>query len=271
MPFSPPQVQAFLDLVREKWGYDFSGYAEASLNRRLRRVAELAHTQSLEKLGKRLQADPHAFEWFLENFTVNVTEMFRDPEFYMYLRKHVFPALETFPHINIWHAGCSTGEEVYSMAIMLHESGLLPRCRLYATDINPANLEKARAGIVPTQMLKEYIQNYRLSGGVEDFTQYYTALYGNAIFQKELRDKITFLQHNLVADGVFNEFHLIVCRNVFIYFKRNLQEQVLEQFAESLAPLGYLALGTKESILSARIQSRFEVASRPLKIYRKKY
>lgn len=271
MPFSPPEVQAFLQLVRERWGYDFSGYAEASLQRRLRRVAELAHTQSLEKLGRRLQSDSHAFNWFLENFTVNVTEMFRDPEFYVYLRKHIFPVLETFPHINIWHAGCSTGEEVYSMAIMLHESGLLPRCRIYATDLNPANLEKAKAGIVPTQMLKEYIQSYRLSGGVEDFTQYYTALYGNAIFQKELREKITFLQHNLAADGVFNEFQLIVCRNVFIYFKRSLQEQVLGLFAGSLAPLGYLALGTKESILSASAQSRFEVVSRPMKIYRKKY
>ncbi len=271
MPFSIPQVHAFLNLVREKWGYDFSGYAEASLHRRLRRVAELAHTPSLEKLGKRLQSDPHAFNWFLENFTVNVTEMFRDPEFYACLRKQIFPVLETFPHINIWHAGCSTGEEVYSMAILLQESGLLSRCRIYATDLNPANLEKARAGIVATPMLKEYIQNYRLSGGVEDFTQYYTALYGNAIFQKELREKITFLQHNLVADGVFNEFQLIIWRNVFIYFKRNLQEQVLGLFTESLAPLGFLALGTKESILSARIQARFEVASRPMKIYRKKY
>ncbi len=269
MPFSQPQVQAFLQLVKDRWGYDFSGYAEASLARRLRRCAELAHTQSLEKLGQRLISDPHAFDWFLQNFTVNVTEMFRDPEFYLYLRKEIFPVLETFPRINIWHAGCSTGEEVYSMAILLHEAGLLSRCRIYATDINPANLEKAKAGIVPTNMLKEYIQNYRLSGGVEDFTQYYTALYGNAIFQKELREKITFLQHNLAADGVFNEFQLILCRNVFIYFKRHLQAQVLSLFSDSLSPLGYLALGTKEAILSSKTKGNFEVVSRPMKVYRK--
>lgn len=270
MPFSQPQVQAFLQLVHDKWGYDFSGYAEASLNRRLRRCADLAHTQSLEKLGQRLVSDPHAFNWFLENITVNVTEMFRDPEFYLYLRKHIIPVLATFPRINIWHAGCSTGEEVYSMAILLHESGLLPRCRIYATDVNPANLEKAKAGIVATPMLKEYIQNYRMSGGVEDFSQYYTALYGNAIFQKDLRDKITFLQHNLAADEVFNEFQLILCRNVFIYFKKSLQARALGLFSESLSPLGYLALGTKEAILLTSAQAGFEVISRPMKIYRKK-
>ncbi len=270
MPFSQTQVQALLQLLKDKWGYDFSGYAEASLQRRLRRCAELAHTSSLEELGRRLVTDPHAFNWFLENITVNVTEMFRDPEFYAYLRTHIFPALATFPSINIWHAGCATGEEAYSIAILLHETGLLPRCRIYATDINPASLEKARAGIVPIPTLRESIQNYRLSGGREDFTQYYTARYGNAIFGKELRANIHFMPHNLTADGVFNEFQLIICRNVFIYFSRPLQEQVLQLFADSLSPMGYLALGMKEAILSEQTFSRFEAVSSSFKIFRRK-
>jgi chemotaxis protein methyltransferase CheR len=270
MNFSGVQVATFLQQVKDQWGYDFSDYAEASLQRRLQRCMDLAHVTSLEDLGRRIFTDRKAFDWFLSHFTVNVTEMFRDPEFYAYLRTHILSVLETFPNINIWHAGCSSGEEVYSLAILLHEHNLLSRCRIYATDLNPANLEKARAGIIPVEMLKEYIQNYRQSGGIGEFSQYYTARYGNAIFSKELRDRIVFLQHNLVTDGVFNEFQLILCRNVFIYFNRALQEKVLELFWESLSPLGYLALGTKEAIMSSKMQRRFETISK-LKVFRKKY
>jgi chemotaxis protein methyltransferase CheR len=195
--------------------------------------------------------------------------MFRDPLFYQALSQKVLPMLASYPYIKIWHAGCSTGEEVFSMAILLHEAGLLERSRIYATDINPANIERAKTGIIPLEAMKDYTANYLKAGGQQDFASYYTARYKHAIIHKHLRSSISFLQHNLVTDRVFNEFQFVCCRNVMIYFNKVLQNQVVNLFCESLSPLGYLALGSKESLLFTKAKSKFEVVDSQQKIYRK--
>jgi chemotaxis protein methyltransferase CheR len=202
--------------------------------------------------------------------TVNVTEMFRDPQFYMALREIVLPRLASYPIIKIWHAGCASGEEVFSMAILLQEAGLLDRCRIYATDLNKDNLEKAGSGIIPLKQMREYTHNYIRAGGIHDFSDYYTARYDNAIIHPALRRNIIFFQHNLVTDQVFNEFQLICCRNVFIYFNRNLQGRVVNLFYESLTSLGYLALGIKESLQYTDEQKQFDAVSSVNKIFRRK-
>ncbi len=264
------EIQRFLEVVHQKWGYDFSDYAEASLTRRIHYCLGAAGNLTLSELTKRITDDERVFNWFLEHFTVNVTEMFRDPPFYKMLREEVIPFLATYPRINIWHAGCSTGEEVYSLAILLQEAGLLHRCSIYASDLNGANLEKAKRGIVPISAIRDYTQNYRLAGGGEDFSKYYTAQYEYALIKKSLHERVNFFAHNLATDGVFHEFQLILCRNVLIYFKRQLQERVLTLFTDSLSPGGYLALGTKESIAAPGLQNRYTVVSRPDKLFRKK-
>lgn len=210
------------------------------------------------------------FQWFLETLTVNVTEMFRDPSFYAGLRDEVLPKLASYPSIKIWHAGCATGEEVFSMAILLHEAGLLSRTRIYATDLNPANLDNAQKGILPLSQMKEYTQNYQRSGGKKEFSEYYTARYDQAILRKDLRENIVFLHHNLVTDGVFNEFQLICCRNVLIYFNKDLQNKVLRLFYDSLAPLGFLGLGIKESMLFSDLRNKFDTVQPGTKIFRRK-
>lgn len=206
---------------------------------------------------------------FIQEITVNVTEMFRDPQFYKKLNDKVLPVLASYPSIKIWHAGCSTGEEVYSLAILLHEMDLLKRVRIYATDINTLALEKARKGIIDVRLVKEYTRNYIKAGGKSDFSSYYTARYDNAIIHRHLRERVVFSQHNLVADSVFNEFQLICCRNVLIYFNSFLQNRVLQLFYNSLSPLGYLALGIKESLLFTGLQHKFEVADGTAKIFRR--
>jgi chemotaxis protein methyltransferase CheR len=216
-----------------------------------------------------LSKNKATFEYFLEQVSVNVTEMFRDPEFFRELKEQVFPRLATYPLIRIWHAGCATGEEVYSMAILLHEAGLLQRTRIYATDINPVNIEKAKKGIMTLQGIKDYTANYIKAGGIKEFSGYYTALYNNALIGKDLRENILFSQHNLVTDQVFNEFQLVCCRNVMIYFNKTLQNKVMHLLHDSLAPLGYLALGPKESLLFTEIGDRFEVVSAASKIFRR--
>ena len=264
------EIQTFLEAVHQKWGYDFSNYAEASLTRRINYCLSIAGKPTLSEFTKRVAQDERVFNWFLEHFTVNVTEMFRDPPFYKMLREEVLPFLATYPRINIWHAGCSTGEEVYSLAILLQEAGLLHRCSIYASDLNPANLEKAHRGIVPISAIRDYTQNYRLSGGTEDFSLYYTAQYEYALIKKSLHEAVHFFPHNLATDGVFHEFQLVLCRNVLIYFNRELQERVLTLFTDSLAGGGFLALGTKESIAAPALQNQYNVLSRPNKVFRKK-
>jgi chemotaxis protein methyltransferase CheR len=212
--------------------------------------------------------DGNYFNRMVEEITVNVTEMFRDPLFYKVMRDEILPIVGTKPFIRIWHAGCSTGEEVYSMAILLREANLLHKTLLYATDINPAVLESAKNGVFPLRMMKEYSENYRTSGGKKDFSMYYTANYGHAKFDETLSQRMVFSQHNLVSDRSFNEFDLILCRNVLIYFDKELQDRALLLFDESLARLGFLALGTKESIKFSAIQNRYKQHHKD-KIWRK--
>lgn len=266
---SNTDLNDIIDLITVRYGYDFSNYAKASLLRRVQRVVDISDIKTVYELKFQLTNNKAFFYFFLQTITVNVTEMFRDPYFYQEMRNNVIPTLATYPSIKIWHAGCSTGEEVYSMCILLKEAGILNRARIYATDINANNLEKAKAGILPLKQMREYTANYIQSGGQDEFSNYYTARYDNAIISKELRKNIIFSPHNLVTDSVFNEFQLICCRNVMIYFDRALQNRVYNLFYESLSPLGFLAIGSKESMLFATNKDKFETISAQHKIYRR--
>ena len=266
---STAELDEILTLVRVVYGYDFTNYDQASLKRRILRCMSLVNIQTVFALRFQLANDAAFFAWFLQTIMVNVTEMFRDPPFYTTLREKVLPLLASYPIIKIWHAGCSTGEEVYSMAILLKEASLLERCRIYATDLNGANLEKARLGHMPTQMMSEYALNYKQAGGKTDFSSYYTVHGDHVVMNKNLRDSILFAQHNLVTDRVFNEFQLVCCRNVLIYFNKDLQNHAIRLFHDSLASLGYLAIGSKESLLFTDLQSQFEPVSAENKIFRR--
>jgi chemotaxis protein methyltransferase CheR len=263
------EVEEFVMLVKQQYGYDFSNYAMASFKRRLQRVMDKSRRRDFAGLQNAILNDKGFENLLLENITVNVTEMFRDPFFYKQLAEKVLPVLASYPSIKIWHAGCSTGEEVFSLAILLHEAQLLKRCLIYATDVNLANIGKAAQGIIDAGMMKDYTQNYIKAGGKNDFSSYYTARYGHAIIRKDLRQKIVFSRHNLVSDEVFNEFQLVFCRNVLIYFNRTLQNRVIGLFYNSLAPLGYLALGTKESLLFTDVKDSFDTVEAGAKIFRK--
>lgn len=263
------ELDVIITLIFDKYGYDFSGYAHASLLRRINKVAEQLKANGAQELMDLLLADSSHFYTFLETVTVNVTALFRDPAFFIALRELVFPMLATYPIIKIWSAGCATGEEAYSLAILLKEAGLYQRTRIYATDLNPGNLDTARRGILPLHYMKQYTQNYQLAGGQRDFSDYYTAHYNHAMLDQELRRHILFSQHNLVTDQVFNEFQLILCRNVLIYFNKDLQDRVLTLFYHSLGKLGYLALGAKESLLFTEVRSHFENIHQQYRIFRK--
>jgi chemotaxis protein methyltransferase CheR len=262
------EITQLLNLLLEQYGYDFSGYTRASVKRRIVRLMSADKTNALPLMMQRIKFDADYARRFIEEITVNVTEMFRDASFYQCLRNTILPILNTYPLIRIWHAGCSTGEEVYSMAILLKEENLYRKSLLYATDINQGVIEKARKGIFPISQMKMYSNNYILAGGKEDFSKYYTANYGYARFDEALSEKIIFATHNLVADKSFNEFQLIVCRNVMIYFDQELQETVLQLFDGSLEGLGFLALGAKETIRFSSIASRFRQVEKE-KIWRK--
>lgn len=262
------ELDLLINEVYEYYGYDFSGYSQASFGRRISRLMEVDGFRSFADFLSKVRSEPEYFKRMVEEITVNVTEMFRDPAFYRVLRATILPELATKPFIRIWHAGCSTGEEVYSMAIMLEEANLMHKALLYATDINPQVLETAKKGIFPLRMMKEYSENYVHSGGKNDFSGYYTANYGFAKFNERFTEKMVFAQHNLVSDRSFNEFDLILCRNVLIYFDKQLQDHALSLFDESLANLGYLALGTKESIKFSSIQKKYQQHDRD-KIWKK--
>ena len=245
---SDEDVETLLKDIVEVSGYNFYDYSRASLKRRINRLYMLDKHLSFAEFRYKIKSDGDYLKRFVEEITVNVTEMFRDPHFYKTLRSEVLPLLATFPFIRIWHAGCSTGEEVYSMAIMLKELNLLHKCILYATDINHDVLEKARKGVFPVSFMKQFSENYQEAGGTNEFSAYYTAKYDKAKFNEELSNNMIFAQHNLVSDGSFNEFQLIICRNVLIYFDRPLQETVFKLFDNSLEALGFLALGSKETL-----------------------
>ena len=234
--------------LAQKHGYDFTNYARASLRRRVNRLMIIDHFSSFAELLYRVKTDTEYLKRFVEEVTVNVTEMFRDPSLYKLIREQVLPVLATHPFIRIWHAGCATGEEVYSMAILLDEAGLLHKSLLYATDLNPTNVDAVKGGVFPLRHMKQYSENYIISGGKKDFSSYYTAMYDRVKFDARLRSRMTVASHNLVSDRSFNEFQLIFCRNVLIYFDKVLQDRVLRLFDESLEKLGFLVLGSKENI-----------------------
>jgi chemotaxis protein methyltransferase CheR len=252
------QIEILLSDMLEQYGYDFTGYSKASLKRRITRLYGLDRVLSFAEFRYKINNDSIYFKRFVEQITVNVTEMFRDPQFFRILREEVLPTLGTYPFIRIWLAGCSTGEEAYSISILLKELNLLHKSLIYATDLNPRVLEKAAQGMFGMSQMKQYSENYNLSGGTEDFSSYYTANYSLAKFNDDLKSKIIFSTHNLVSDHSFNEFQLILCRNVLIYFDRDLQHKVLDLFDESLEELGFLALGTKETIDFSRIYKKYK-------------
>jgi len=262
------ELDILLNDLFTRYGYDFTEYSRASLQRRVQRLFTLDRFPSFAEFRHRLQHDPLYFRRFVEEITVNVTEMLRDPSFYQILRTSILPVLATYPFIRIWHAGCSTGEEVYSMAILLKEAGLLHKSLLYGTDINPLVIEKARKGIFPVSQMQKYSENYIHAGGMNDFSAYYTAKYHLAKFDSSLTGKMIFSTHNLVSDFSFNEFQLILCRNVLIYFERSLQSKVFKLFDYSLENFGYLALGSKESLRFSPIADRYRQIGKE-KIWRK--
>jgi len=262
------ELEDVIHLVNKVHGYDFNEYSRASLKRRVSRVMGLRKL-SLFELNNRLVNDNDFFEYFLKEITVNVTEMFRDPDFFNILREKVLPYLSSYQQINIWTAGCSTGEELYSLAILLQEQGLLGRSLLYGTDVNSDVIDHAKKGIYDLKNMKLYSENYRESGTRHSLSEYYTAMYDAAVINQNLRDKTSFSIHNLVSDGVFNQFQLISCRNVLIYFTVSLQEKVIQLLYDSLQPLGFLCLGSKESLRNEAIARCFKLIDKKSNIYQK--
>ena len=224
---------------------------------------------TISGLQEKLLHVPAAMDRFLLTVSINVTSLFRDPEFFLTLRTKVLPILGTYPFLRIWHAGCSTGEEVYSLAILLQEEGLYDRCRIYATDMNALVLKQARAGIFPVSTLQQGAANYARSGGVKSLSEYYTSLDGEAIFRASPRENILFSQHNLALEGSFNEFHLILCRNVMIYFTKPLQQRVHQLLYESLSMFGILGIGSKETLQFTPHEKDYEQLGVGSKLYRR--
>jgi chemotaxis protein methyltransferase CheR len=263
------EIQLLLEGVFSYYGFDFRDYASASLKRRIWKITRSENLTTISGLQEKILHDRACLERFLLGLSVNVTAMFRDPSFYTAFRSKVVPLLRTYPFIRIWCAGCSSGEEVYSMAILLQEEGLYHRCRIYATDINEIVLKQAKAGIFTLELMQQYVQNYLQSGGKQSLSDYYTAAYNNAIFHSSLKENIVFSAHNLVTDGSFNEFNVVLCRNVLIYFNQALQEKVHKLLYESLCIFGVLGLGHKESLTFTPYYKYYqELASRE-KLYRR--
>ena len=263
------EIELLLEGIYRHYGFDFRSYAYASIRRRLWRRIEAEGLKTVSSLQDRLLHEPAMMERVLLDLSINVTAMFRDPTFYLAFRQKVVPLLRTYPFIRIWHAGCSTGEEVYSMAILLEEEGLYERARIYATDINEVVVHRARAGIFPLERMQEYTENYIRAGGTRSFSEYYVAKYDGALFSPALQRNVVFSQHNLVTDRSFAEFNVILCRNVLIYFDRDLQMRVHGLFHESLVHLGILCLGSKETLRLSNYEGSYEELSGAEKIYRK--
>lgn len=264
------QYRNLLESIKRVYGYDFTQYSEASLRRRIHAFMANRKIAGVESLEQTILRDEAMFEEFIRDISVTVTEMFRDPLFYLSLRENIMPRLATYPFIKVWIAGCATGEEVYSVAILLKEAGLLHRTVIYATDINQKSIMIAKDAVYPVQYMKLYTSNYQQSGGARAFSEYYKANYDAVIFDKGLRQNIVFAPHNLVDDKAFNEFQMIFCRNVMIYFNQELQKRVINLFYESLCTFGFLCLGTKESLLFSDKQKEFEEVDRRQKIYMRK-
>lgn len=263
-------IQNLTEAIHKKYGYNFADYSADSFQRRLNSFMIRFAVSDLDELEKKVLNDDHFFNKFLEEITVNVTEMFRDPEFFKTLREEIIPQFANLPLIRIWHAGCSTGEEVYSMAILLKEAGFLDRSLLYATDINQLVLEKAAARKFALDQIQQSEKNYRNAGGLNNLTDYFTVEGKTILFNEDLRRRMVFSPHNLAADKSFNEFNLILCRNVLIYFNSGLQNRVIRLFADSLPTGGLLALGSKEGIDVTYFKDEFEAVNRRRRIWQKK-
>ena len=263
------ELRLLMEAIYLKYSYDFRDYTGASQKRRVLYALGQLGFANISALQERVLRDPALFAQLLQYLTIPVSEMFRDPAYFLALRRQVVPVLHTYPSLTVWVAGCSTGEEVFSLAILLREEGLLERTRIYATDINPASLEKARQGIFPLESIRSYTANYQRAGGQRAFSDYYTAAYEAARFDPSLCADVIFADHSLATDSVFAETHLVSCRNVLIYFNRQLQDRALGLFHESLCHRGFLGLGAKESIDFSGYAERFEVLSRAERVYRK--
>ncbi|OBZ16252.1 chemotaxis protein CheR [Bacillus sp. FJAT-27264] len=263
------EIELLLDGVHRLYGYDFRNYALPSLKRRIWHHVHAENLSSISALQEKVLHDRSCFERFVYSLSIPVTEMFRDPGLFLTFRQKVIPLLRTYPYIRIWHAGCSTGEEVYSMAILLHEEGLYDKARIYATDMNDRSLQQAKEGVYEISKMQQYTKNYLEAGGTRAFSEYYTAKYNSVILQPYLRKNIIFAEHNLATDTSFNEFNVIFCRNVMIYFNDDLRNHVHGLFDESLGRFGVLVLGSKESIHFTRYSDSYEPLDRVEKIYRK--
>jgi chemotaxis protein methyltransferase CheR len=263
------ELELLLEGIHRRYGFDFREYAPASLRRRVHRRMAGEHVATVSALQDIILRDPAVMERLLLDLSVNVTAMFRDPGFYLAFRLKVVPLLRTYPFTRVWVAGCSTGEEVYSLAILLAEEGLAERTRIYATDINEVVVDRARQGVFPLEKMQEYTQNYIRAGGTRAFSEYYVARYDAARFSSALVENVVFAQHNLASDAAFNEFQVVSCRNVMIYFGKPLQEHVHTLFYESLATFGVLALGQKETIRFSPHEDAYEELDAAERLYRK--
>jgi len=264
------EMQLLLDAIYLKYHCDFRGYAGSSLKRRLTTALGRFECSTLSQLQDKVLHDATVFPALMDYLTVQVSEMFRDPTYFLSLRQKVVPLLRTYPSLKIWVAGCSTGEEVYSLAILLREEGLLERTLIYATDINQAALKKAEAGVYDLERIAGFTSNHQKSGGKTSLSDYYTAAYGAVVLDKSLRRNVVFSDHSLATDSVFAEMQLVSCRNVLIYFNRQLQERALGLFRDSLCRKGFLGLGSKESLRFSAHNSAFDEVVREDRIFQKK-
>ncbi len=263
------EIELLLDGIYRVYGFDFRNYSYSSIRRRILHRLQVENLSTITSLLDRVFHDPDMLEKLLNDFSINVTEMFRDPAFFKKFREKVVPHLRNLPSIRIWHAGCSTGEEPYSMAILLQEEGLLGKSRIYATDMNEKVLQKAKSGRIPLNRMKAYTSNYVNSGGKREFSEYYTADLDDVYLHPFLTEAITFAQHNLVTDSSFNEFHVVICRNVMIYFDRRLQDRVHQLIYDSLSPSGFLGLGNRESLSYTRFDQLYTIVDKSEKLYKK--
>ena len=263
------ELRLFIDAIFLKYHYDFRGYAEASLRRRLGSAMSRFDCKTLSELQDKVLRDPMIFRSVINVLTVQVSEMFRDPEYFMALRTKVVPLLRTYPSLKLWVAGCSAGEEVYSLAILLREEGLLARSLIYATDINDDALKRAEGGVYEAERLEVFAENHRKAGAKGPLSEYYTEAYGRAVFDKSLRQNVVFSDHSLATDSVFAEMHLVSCRNVLIYFNRTLQNRALDLFRDSLCRKGFLGLGMRESLHFYSHAQAFKELARDERIYQR--
>ncbi len=265
------EISLLLEAVYQKYGYDFRQYSKAHINRRIRNRMALSGLEDVSQIQSKVLKDETFAHELLQDLSITVTEMFRDKDFYKSLRENVIPILKTYPFIKIWHAGCATGEEAYSIAIILQEEGLYDRTVIYATDFNQHALNRAKEGIFSNGLMKEYTANYQLSGGKEPFSSYYTSNYDNIIMNQSLKKNIVWANHNLVTDSVFAEVNLILCRNVLIYFDNSLQNKVQKLFYDSLINGGILCLGNKEGLRFTDFHEKYSELDKKQRIFKKKY